>query len=384
MACMINKKRLISLTQKIISINSENPPGNEFALAKFVEKDMRSLGLNVKTYSYADKRPNVIAILKGNLPGRKSAQEAILITPHMDTVPLGVGWKMSPLGGKIINGKLYGRGATDDKGNLASCMEVMRSLAEDRISLKKDIVMAATVDEESGSHYGIIPLLREKILKPRFALVLDSDEFDTIVVQKGLIHCRLQIFGKKSHGAYNWRGVNAVEIAANVIHELKKIKFKHKKHPLLRGPTLNVGSIQGGEKVNMVADFCEISLDMRFLPGMNPKEMIKIIKQVVKAKAKKYKLEIDALQEPYEIDKNNRYVKTYLQTAKKMKCDAKLTGCQGATVMSLFEKYKIPAFATGFGAHGTAHTNDEYIFVNTLYKGTCLLKEFIKNYDNLD
>ena len=103
-----------------------------------------------------------MATLKGTLPRAKASREAILITPHFDTVPIGKGWKFKPLGGQIHNGKIHGRGASDDKGNLASCMEVMRSLSEDGVKLRKDVILAATVDEETGSKYGIIPLLDKK------------------------------------------------------------------------------------------------------------------------------------------------------------------------------------------------------------------------------
>src|SRR5882724_2240436 len=108
---MINDKRLIALTQKVISFNSENPPGNELALSKFIEQDMYSLGLDVKIVTYAKNRPNIIATLKGTLPRAQAAKEAILLTPHFDTVPFGKGWTFDPLGGQIVNGKLYGRGS---------------------------------------------------------------------------------------------------------------------------------------------------------------------------------------------------------------------------------------------------------------------------------
>lgn len=380
---MIKRQRLIKLTQKVISFNSENPPGNELALSKFIEKDMRSLGLTVKTYTYAKNRPNIVAILKGTLPRKQASKEAILITPHFDTVPIGKGWKYKPLGGEIRNGKMYGRGTTDDKGNLASCMEVMRSLVEDKVRLKKDVIMAATVDEETGSHYGIIPLLERKILKPKFALVMDSDEFDTIIAQKGLFHSRIQIFGKKAHGAYNWRGESAIEAAARVINKLKKIKWKYKKHPFLHGPTMNIGVIKGGDKVNMVCDFCEFSLDTRFAIGMDPKKIHKKIENIVKSEAKKYKILVDDLQMPYEISAKHPYVQTYIKTAKKMGCKATIKGSEGATVITFFKKYKIPAFATGYGAHGTAHTNDEYIYIKSLYRGTKVLEQYLKEYDRL-
>jgi len=380
---MIKKERLIKMTQKVVSINSENPPGNELALARFIEKDMRSLGLDVKTYTYTKNRPNIVATLKGQWPRAKAAKESILITPHFDTVPIGNGWKQKPLGGEIKNGKLYGRGASDDKGNLASCLEVMRSLVEDKVKLNKDVIMAATVDEETGSHYGIVPLLDKKILKPKFALVMDSNEFDTIIAQKGLIHSRIQIFGKKAHGAYNWRGENAIEVAARVIGKLKKIKWRYKKHPMLHGPTMNIGTIKGGDKVNMVCDFCEFALDTRFVPSMDAKEVLKRIREVIKTETSKFKIEVDDIQQPYEMDRTHLYVKTYVQTAKKMGRTATIKGSEGATVITFFKKHNIPAFATGFGAHGTAHINGEYIFVNSLVRGTKVLEQFIKEYDQL-
>src|SRR3989338_1224513 len=138
---MINDKRLVKILQNVISYDSQNPPGKELALAKFIEKDMRLLGLDVKIYTYEKDRPNIVATLRGHWPRKKAAREAVLITPHFDTVPFGGGWKHHPLSGHIANGKLYGRGATDDKGNLASCLEVMRSLVEDRVKLNKDVVM---------------------------------------------------------------------------------------------------------------------------------------------------------------------------------------------------------------------------------------------------
>lgn len=378
---MINKSRLIKLTQKVISFNSENPPGNEFALAQFIAHNMKSCGLEVKIYTYAQRRPNIVATLKGTLPRAQAAREAILITPHFDTVPIGKGWKFKPLGGQIHQGKIYGRGASDDKGNLTSCMEVMRSLAEDKIRLRKDVIMAATVDEETGSKYGIIPLLDKKVLKPRLALVMDSDEFYAIIAQKGLLHCRVRIFGKKAHGAYNWRGVNAIEQAAEVIRKIKALRWTYKKHPLLRGPTTNIGVIRGGDKVNMVPDFCEFALDLRYVPGMAPKAILRKIRAAVRSVTSKFEIIIDDLQLPYTIDQRHPAVELYLKMARTMKCAAAVKGSEGATVITFFKKHGIPAFATGYGARGTAHTNDEYIRINALYKGTKLLEQYIKAYD---
>ena len=380
---MIDQARLIKMTRRVLSMNSENPPGRELALAEFIDADMRSLGLTVRRHSFAKDRPNIVATRKGSWPRKKAAAEALLITPHIDTVPIGGGWTKDPLGGQVIGGKIYGRGASDDKGNLACCLEVMRSLVEDRVELKRDLIMAATVDEETGSKQGILPLLEKKILTPRVALILDSDEYAAIVAQKGLLHCRVRIQGRKAHGAYNWLGENAIELAGRVIGRIKRHKFAHRRHALLHGPTVNVGTIHGGDKVNMVADRCEFSLDVRFLPGMNARQVIAQIKQLIRAETRRFEFIIDDLQQPYEIDPAHPFVRAYTGAGRAVGVKVPLRGSEGATVMTFFKRHRIPAFATGYGARGTAHCTDEYARVATLYKGTRLLEQFIKDYDQL-
>jgi len=378
---MIDPDRLLRQIQTVLSINSENPPGSELALSRYIAKDMRSLGLSVRTYAYAPKRPNVVAVLKGTAPRRQAAAGSVLITPHFDTVPIGENWTRDPLGQEIVGNRIYGRGASDDKGNTAVCMEVMRSLIEDKIKLKHDLIFAATVDEETGSHYGIIPLLERRVLRPGYAVILDSDECHAIVAQKGLIHCRVKIFGKKAHGAYNWLGSNAIETASRVIARLKKVRFPYKRHALLVGPTVNIGTITGGDKVNMVADFCEFSVDLRFLPGTTGGEVLKILRGIIRRETIRFKVQVDDLQRPYEIAAGHPLVKAYLNEARAMHIRADRKGSEGATVMTFFQKHRIPAFATGFGASGTAHTTDEYARIPTLVKGAKLLERFLIRFD---
>jgi len=378
---MINKERLIAILIKLIKINSANPPGNETAVADFVARDLKSIGMDIKIYSFAKNRPNVVATLKGSWPRAKAAREALLITPHYDTVPFGKGWKFDPLGAAISKGRIYGRGASDDKGNCAVGMEALHSLVEDGVRLQRDIVFAATADEETGSKLGIIPLLNKGILRPKAALITDSEEFDAVIAQKGLFHCRVQIFGKKAHGAYNWLGINAIEIASRVINRLKKHQFKYKKHPLLVPPTKNIGTIRGGDKVNIVADFCEFTLDIRFMPGMKADAVLKEVKSIVAKEAKDFKVIIDDTQKPYGIDPKHPFVKTYVDTCRKMGFKANLKGSQGATVITFFQDYGIPAFSTGWGSHGVIHANDEYAEIKTLHNGAKVLEAFIKDYD---
>ncbi|MDP2939342.1 MAG: M20 family metallopeptidase [Candidatus Omnitrophota bacterium] len=365
--------------RKMLRLESENPPGNEYRLAALVKKELKAISLKVKTYEFAKSRPNVVGILKG-----KVGKQSILLTPHLDTVPAGAGWRFNPYAAKIYRGRIYGRGATDCKGNLASSLEALRSLRQDNIKLNKDIIFAATVDEETGSDKGIKPLIEKRILKPDFCLILDSDEFDIVVAQKGLIHFKVKIFGKKAHGAYPDRGINAIEIASRIITQLKSYKFKYSPHPLLKKPTINIGTIKGGDKVNMVADFCEFEVDLRFLPGMTAQNILNEIKKIIKANAKKFKLEINGLQKPSIIKKDNPLIKTLIKVNKRLRGHFRLKGSEGATVISFFNEKAIPAVATGFGSRNQAHATDEFVLIDNLYKGAKLLEEFLKEFDKVE
>jgi succinyl-diaminopimelate desuccinylase len=371
---MINKKRLIQLTQKLIQIDSQNPPGDERKIARFVADYLKRLGINSGVYEFKKNRPNIIAVIKGR--GLKS----LLITPHLDTVPAGRSWTVNPFGGKIIRGRLYGLGATDCKANLAAAMEAINSLRDDLVTLPYTLIFAATAEEETGSDLGLIPLLNRNIIKPDAAVVLDADDFDIIITQKGLMHMTVKIQGKRAHGAYPWLGVNAIDIAIDAIKAIKAIRFSRTRHKYLRPPTINVGVIKGGDKVNIVADWCEFELDFRFLPGSRADEIIKKVKAILNRRARKYKIQIQGVQEPYNIKETHSLVEYLKKAARKIRVKSLVLGSEGATVITFFQHKFIPAVATGFGCGGCAHIADEYVKVENLYKGALVLEEFLKNY----
>ncbi len=372
---MVNKKRLIKLTQDLIRINSENPPGDESKIASFVENYFKRLGLKARICEFKKNRSNILITLRG-----KNNKHSLLITPHLDTVPAGRNWRFNPFAGKIYKNKIYGRGATDCKGNLACAMEAINSLVEDKAKLYYNLIFAATADEESGSDLGLIPLLEKGILHPDAAVVLDADDFFVVVAQKGLIHLKVKIEGKKAHGAYPWLGINAIDIAVKIIQDIKNIKFKYRKNPYLKAPTVNIGTIKGGDKVNVVADWCEFEADFRFLPGMSADYILKELKRIINKRAKKFKIEIQGIQKSYSIDKNHPLADNLFNAMKKAKIKPLIKGSEGATVITFFQDKGIPAVATGFGSGNCAHMADEYVGIDNLYKGALALEYFLKNY----
>jgi len=373
---MVNKKRLIKLTQRLIQINSENPPGREYRIACFIKNYLQKMGIRPRIYEFKKGRSNIIATLKG-----KDRKHSLLLTPHLDTVPAGGNWHFKPFLGAIDKNKIYGLGATDCKGNLACALEAINSLVEDKVLLNYSLIFAATADEESGSVLGLIPLLDKGILRPSLAVVLDSDDFDVIVAQKGLIHFRVKIKGKKAHGAYPSLGINAIDIAVKIIADLKHHQWPFIKNKYLKVPTLNIGTIKGGDKVNVVADWCEVEFDLRFLPGTSGQKILKEVKKIINKHTKQSAIEIESMQKPYLIKKEHPLVRSLISAVRKIKITPRIKGCEGATTITFFQHKRIPAVAFGFGSSGCAHIADEYVKIDNLYKGAQVLEEFLKDYN---
>lgn len=372
---MIKPKRLLVLLQKLVRIDSQNPPGNEEAIAVFVSNYLKRLKIKSKIYAFKPKRSNVVALLPG-----KSSAHTLLITPHLDTVPAGKNWSLAPFAGTIRNKRLYGLGATDCKVNLAVALEALNSLVEEKVILDYNLVFAATADEESGSGLGLLPLLNKGILKPSAAVVLDSDDFDIIVAQKGLIHLKVRIKGRRAHGAYPWRGINAIDISLKILEELKARQFVYQKNQYLHPPTINIGTIRGGDKVNIVADWCDFELDFRFLPGMSAQNLIRQLRKLIGKYTAKFKIEIEGIQKPYTITEAHPLVKGLSQAMRRCRISPRIKGSEGATTISFFKEKNIPAVATGFGSGNCAHVADEYVKIDNLYKGARVLEYFLKNY----
>ncbi|MDP2941730.1 MAG: M20 family metallopeptidase [Candidatus Omnitrophota bacterium] len=372
---MINKNRLIRLAQDLIRIDSQNPPGDEWRIARFTRKYLAKSGVKSRIYAFKKRRANLVARIPGKSRGR-----SLLITPHLDTVPCGASWKFKPFAARIKNGKIYGLGATDCKANLACALEVINSIREEAVALNYDLIFCATADEESGSGLGLAPLLDKKILQPEAAVVLDADDFDIIIAQKGLVHVKVKIQGRRAHGAYPWRGINAIDLAVRIIREIKEKNFAFRKNRYLRAPTVNVGTIRGGDKVNVVADWCEFELDFRFLPGTRAEELLGQLKKTVRRHAREFKIEVEGIQKPYRMSEYHPLVSGLKKAMRRVRVSPRIKGSEGATVISFFQDKHIPAVATGFGSGGCAHAADEYVKISSLYKGAQVLEEFLKDY----
>ena len=147
----------------------------------------------------------------------------------------------------------------------------------------------------------------------------------------------------------------------------------------MKGPTINIGTVRGGDKVNMVADYCEFEVDLRFLPGMDPDKVLLEVKKIIARLSKRYKIEIESLQDPYEIDARSSLAAGLVKIVKRRGKRPNIKGSEGATVITFFSPKGIPAVGFGFGSSSQAHTANEFVKIADLCKGSEVLADIIKN-----
>lgn len=369
-------KELIGLLQRLIQIDSQNPIKDEREIILFIKSYLDKLGILSKVYEFKKNHPNLVCRLKST-----NSKRTIILTPHVDTVPATGIWRFGPFSGKIHQGKIYGRGATDCKVNVAVSLYLIKKLKEKNIVLKNlDLLFAFCADEETGSYYGTIPLMK-KLRGIDYGVVLDADEFNIVVAQKGLLHLRVELLGREAHGAYPDRGINAISKGVRILNEILNYKFTCKNHALLKKPTLNIGRFGGGDKVNIVAGYAFFELDFRYIPGLTKEKIIAAVTKIIQKHQIKFRLKILAEQTPIEINKNSFLIRNLKKVLTANQIMPKIVPSFGATVINFLKDRGIETFAFGFGTKKCAHIKNEYVKIGNLDKGVKVLEEYVCRLD---
>ena len=360
----LKKEDTISLAQKMISIDSENPPGKEKELADFMVDTLKIMGLEVVEYDFKPKRPNVVVVYSSGSNAR-----CLLFNGHLDTVPFGdlTKWSANPLSGVIKEGRLYGRGSADMKSSIAAFISALNAVMKSKVELAGNVIIALTSDEED-SCIGARDIL-ERGYHASAAIVGEPSDLQINIAHKGFARFNLTTYGKLAHASKPDEGINAIYKMSKAISRLEEIAESYSKlitsHPILGRPTLSVGVIKGGSKDNIVPDSCEITIDRRLLPGDSPqivedelkKELAKIAEDDPQFR---YKLELYNFQPASETNSSEEIVDTARKAIKEIVgIEPRVEGMPATTEMSHFVKAGIPAIIMGCGDIKMAHTVNE-------------------------
>jgi len=266
----------VALTRSLLQFDTVNPPGRERDCARYAGAMLQEWGCKVDYHEYADSRTSVVARLGGS-----EKKAPLCLTGHLDIVPLGArAWTRDPFSGETEGDKLYGRGSSDMKAGVAAILLAVRNLSK-KLNGTPGVVVVLTAAEEGGC-IGSRHLAEKQLLGKAGALVVAEPTSNyPFVGHKGSVKFHAAFKGVGAHGSMPELGVNAIYKAAKAIGKLEGFSFDTKKHPVMGGPTLNVGTIEGGNTVNAVPDAARIGVDIRTVPGMDHDALLSRLKNLI-------------------------------------------------------------------------------------------------------
>jgi succinyl-diaminopimelate desuccinylase len=272
----VSREEVIGLVQKLVRIPSENPPGDTRAVCEAIREELEPAGFEIEMVETTPGFANIVATYTFPKPGR-----TLIINGHVDVVPVGDTadqWTHDPVGGEIADGKLYGRGSMDMKGQVAAALAAARGVATAGLPIGGKIVFTAVADEELGGKRGTGALIEEDKIHGDAVMVVEGSDGAIIIAHRGLCFVELTTHGRSTHASVPENGVNAVEKMVDALRACRSLQLTHVPHPLLGTPSVAIGTtIRGGSKTNVVPDLCKASLDVRHIPGMSRETILRDI-----------------------------------------------------------------------------------------------------------
>ncbi|MDQ0200489.1 M20 family metallopeptidase [Neobacillus ginsengisoli] len=372
----VDDKEVINLTKALVQIPSvyrpNDPVGNESRAAQFVYEYLKNLGFEVYIEEVVPGRPNVIGILDSGRPGK-----TILFEGHTDVVTEGDrdAWSYDPFGATIENGRMFGRGTNDTKGNLSAAVAAVHAIKKSKLKWNGKIILCIPCDEE-GMMIGIKHFINRGWAQGvDGAIICEPEENQICITQKGAMRAVLRTFGKMAHGAMPLAGVNPNTRMAQLICEMMVLEEQEKQrvgeHRYLGWPSITPTIILGPEKgepqINVIPDHCMTTLDIRTVPGQNHDQLRTDIENILAKLASKdrdFKASMEVIESrPWtETDLADPIVKASIASYRAVvRKEPIFNGVPGATDGTFLHLAGIPIVTTGAGDRHIPHQINEYI-----------------------
>ncbi len=266
------EEKVVQITQELIKAKSYS--GEEDKVVEVLKSVFEEMGFD--DY-HVDEYGNIIGRIKGNKPGKK-----VLFDAHIDTVqvPDSTKWTVDPFEGKIIDGKIYGRGASDMKGALAAMIcGVSEYAKQTNKDFPGELLVAGVVHEECFEGIGARKV--SEYAKPDYVVIGEASELNLKIGQRGRGEIVFETFGKPAHSANPDKGINAVYKAANLINRVKEIEMtydEHLGHGILELVDIKSSPYPGA---SVVPDHCKITYDRRLLVGETKESVLAPLQNLI-------------------------------------------------------------------------------------------------------
>jgi succinyl-diaminopimelate desuccinylase len=287
----------VELCAELIRRPSENPPGDTTLLFAFVRDYLTRQGIAVETIAPEPTMPNLVASFDGGAgPGPH-----LVLNGHLDVFPAGdhSRWSVDPFGGVVRDGRLYGRGANDMKAGVTAALVTYTTLYRLRAQLQGRLTLTLVSDEETFGPWGARYLVEHAPVLGDALLNGEPSTLQTVRFgEKGPCWVELVVETAGGHGGYPHVSPNAIRELARILADLDELRSMEVPMPpevrttleqgratldrqlgagatdTLLAVTVNVGTIEGGDKVNMIASRCRAEIDLRCPVGLELEDIL--------------------------------------------------------------------------------------------------------------
>jgi succinyl-diaminopimelate desuccinylase len=275
----IDAEGVVAFTRELVRIRSVHEPETDSAeapAAALVEAKMREFGWSPVVTEVSHGRPNVVAVIEGG----GGTGPTLLFEGHTDVVTEGdaADWTVPPYEARVVDGRLYGRGAADMKGGLAAAVFAARAL-QLAGPFRGRLVVAALADEEGmmlgAKAFAADPLAAEI----DGAIIAEPEAGEICAVAKGSLRLRIDLHGTMAHGAMPEQGHNPIVAAGRLLAGLdglqSELRGTHGRHPHLGHVHLTPTVLRAGDtdQLNVIPAHCLLGVDVRTVPGVDHTEL---------------------------------------------------------------------------------------------------------------
>jgi succinyl-diaminopimelate desuccinylase len=349
------------LAERLISYDTSRAE-ELVAAAGFVKGWLESRDIEVLHHDH-----NGLPVLVAEVGPARPDLPCVVFHGHLDVVP-GRQEQYEP---RVDGDKLFGRGAYDMKGALAAMMCALKDVErQERVRVR----LVCVPDEESEelderATEGVV----KRGLGGSFAITGEPTDLHIGVEAKGVLAMRIEVHGRAAHSSTPWLGDNAVLKAIDVFRAIETLPFSRESSEMFDRPSINLGRIMGGDALNKVPDECTMAVDIRYLPGQDPAEILVQIESIP---------EIDVTRTfiwpPVSVARSDPYVRALREAvARSIRGEAISVGRDGASDAASFLGAGIPAVEFGPGGAGH-HGPEEWVSLSSLARYRRALGDFIR------
>ncbi|HFL3828491.1 TPA: M20 family metallopeptidase [Clostridioides difficile] len=370
---------VIENLQDLIKINTTNPPGNEKDVTQYIIKQFGNYE-KIKEVDLGDNRASLVIDIEGE------SDKTVAFIGHIDTVPVSNPntWKYDPFSAHIEGDLMYGRGTSDMKSGAACMMYAGLYFVKNNIKPNKNVKLVFTADEEATGK-GVLSILDKNILKDvDFIIVPENTDEYVVIKEKGALWLELELFGKSAHGARSDLGINSIEILYELVDSLRPFVESYCGDELLGDSTVSINKIVGGEKTNIIADYCKAEVDVRTNPDVTNDQVVEYLDMQIRRFEHKYpgleiKRNIKTNRPALEMDKDHKYVQEFVEILKKLDMKTEYKGVNYFTDLSLtMPELPKPFIIYGPGFEELGHQVDECVSIEAVKRVSKAYIEYLK------